>query len=394
MMGEKQEGRITTPAGRRIRLLQQRFMPVAVWCSALAVVLVMAQRGTMYIDAVGIVEVREAMVAPLEDGTIQTMMVGLFDEVKAGDIVAVMDDSLVKSELKVAEAELSQIRAQVTAERSRLQLAAVERQLDVQRKFVLDQEQAELDYLDRAIQQAINKVGSERLSIQLERQKLLLEKDITDKATYDETRLLHEAIKTELKENQEALALATQRVEEARRRRESYEQQSADVEVPHLIEPLIESVRVQEARIDEISDRRQHLLVRAPLSGTVCHVFQRIARTGETVMAGVPLLSITASQSKRVVAYVDERAARDMEVGMPVEVSTRDYPRKVVTTQLLKVGAKIEEFPLRLRRNPVFSQWGVAALVGDVPADVFLPGEFVNLRFVRAHKPRMLRTES
>jgi len=51
---------------------------------------------------------------------------------------------------------------------------------------------------------------------------------------------------------------------------------------------------------------------------------------------------------------------------------------------VLKLSAKMEEFPLHLRRNPLLPQWGLSVLVGEIPTDLFYPGEVLNLRFLRS----------
>jgi len=374
--------KIETPFSRRIRLLRQQFLPIVVWSVALCTVLVLARRNTMHIDAVGVVELREITVAPLTDGTVHAMSVDLFDNVESGAVVALMDDTLVKAELITAEAELSQLRAQLTAERDRLQMEAAGLQIDdlnMRRRFILNEEEARLDYLDRVVQQETNKVALERLGILLERQKLLLQENIIDQTTYDDTRLSYEAVKTELAENETAIEVATRRVEEARLRREEHAQLTAQVDVPTLLQPLMKNINVQQARIQQISERRKLLALRAPLSGKVSRIFHR---TGETVLSGDPLMSITDSQSERVLAYVDEQAAHSMQVGSGVEVSSRDRPKRIVTANILRVNSRIEEFPIRLRRNPLLPQWGLSILVGNIPAGVFYPGEVLNVRIM------------
>jgi len=385
-MGNSETRKVAMPLLRRIRLMRQRLMPFVVWCVAFSVVMVLWKRDAVRVDAVGTVELREITVAPLIDGTVQAMSVDWFDTVEAGTTVALMDDTLVKVELITAQAELSQLRATLDAERDKLLLLATERQLDEQnmrRRFILNEEEARLDEIDRVSRQEANKLVMERLKIQLDRQKLLLDKNITDQATYDDTRLLYESIKTEVEENEKAIELASLRVDEAKRRRQEHEQQMTDVDTPTLLQPLIESIRVQENRIAQVGERRKLLALKAPLSGKVSRIFHR---TGETVLSGDPLLSITDSHSERVLAYVDERAARDIQIGDSVEVSSRDHPKRFATAKILRVNSKIEEFPIRLRRNPYLPQWGLSILVGNIPGDKFYPGEVLHLRVVGAAK--------
>jgi len=378
--------KVAIPLLRQIRLMRQRFLPFIVWCVALSSVAVLWKRSAVRIDAVGTVELREIAVAPLVDGTVQTMSVDWFDQVEADATVALMDDTLVKAELITAQAELFHLRATLDAERDKLQLLAAERQPDehnMRRRFILNEEEARLDYIDRVSRQETNKLTVERLKIQLDRQKLLLDKNIIDQATYDDTRLLHESVKTELEENEKAIELASLRVEETMQRRKEHEQQMTSVDTPVLMQPLIENIRVQENRIAQIRERRKLLVLKAPLAGRVSRIFHR---TGETVLSGDPLLSITDARSERVLAYVDEGNARNIRVGDSVVVSSRDRSKRYASAKILRVNSKIEEFPIRLRRNPYLPQWGLSILVGNIPGDRFYPGEVLRLRIKSSSK--------
>ena len=379
-MSNSQTRKVAMPLLRRLRLMRQRFLPFVVWCVALSSAAVLWKRSAVRVDAVGSVELREIAVAPLIDGTIQTMSVDWFDQVEADKVVALMDDTLVKAELITAQAELSQLRATLDAERDKLQLLATDRQLDehnMRRRFILNEEEARLDYIDRVSRQETNKLTVERLKIQLDRQKLLFDKNITDQATYDDTRLRHESVKTELEENEKAIELAAARIDEAMQRRKEHEQQMTDVDTPALMQPLIENIRVQENRIAQIGERRKLLVLKAPLAGKVSRIFHR---TGETVLSGDPLLSITDARSERVLAYVDEGTVHNIRIGDNVVVSSRDHPKRYASAKILRVNSKIEEFPIRLRQNPYLPQWGLSILVGNIPGDRFYPGEVLHLR--------------
>jgi multidrug resistance efflux pump len=377
------ERHVRTPFTRQIRMLRQRVMPVIVWCAALACVVTLAGRGQIHIHATGIAEVREVPIAPLMDGVIQAMSVDLFDSVEPGAVVAIIDDKMVRAQIETAETELAQVRAEVSAASDRIGLEVSDRELDElnrQRRFILNEETARLDYLDRVIQQEADKVALERLGIMLVRHETLVKEKLTDEDTYDQIRLQHEALETKLRENESAIALVRQQIDEAVKRKENEQAEDLEINVANMLHPVIESVRVQEARIREIVEHRKLLTLKAPVAGKITQVFHR---TGETVLSGEPMLAITASESRRVLAYVDERAARLIDVGTEVEVRSLNNPALVVTTKVVKMGSAIEEFPIRLRSNAMFAQWGLPVLAGNIPADVFFPGEALQLKFTR-----------
>ncbi len=146
---------VTIPLGRRFRFWRQRFLPTLVWVAAVACAALLIGRQTHYINAVGVVELDSAAVSPLMDGTVHSVSVDLLDTVGSGQIVVLMDDAQVTAELAVAEAELTHLRASLEAEEERLELELAmdtATQQDDLRRFVLNEETARLDLLDRIVQ--------------------------------------------------------------------------------------------------------------------------------------------------------------------------------------------------------------------------------------------------
>ena len=130
----------TSPVSKQFR---RQVVPFLVWILAVVAFVFAGQQQSSYQFAVGIVETSDVQIAPIKDGTIRSMRVDLFDSVEAGDIVAMMDDTLVAAELVIEEAQLAQLKAELDVERNRLEsdmeLSALE-QLDDLRRYQLDEE--------------------------------------------------------------------------------------------------------------------------------------------------------------------------------------------------------------------------------------------------------------
>jgi len=382
MTNDEREVQIATPVARRARQLRQRYLPVAVWLMAVATALMVAQQRRSYVEAVGMVEVRQVAVAPVMDGTVRSISVDRFDFVQEGQVVALMDDTLERGELLVAEAELAQLRAAFEAERNRVDVEAALTAADTRddrRRFVLNDEEARLDLLDRMVEQETDRAALQRLDVQLQRQEGLVRQKLASAADLDEARLQHEEVKTRLAENEAALALARQRAQDAATRLAQWRDEAdAELDPDLFLASIREGLTVQEALIQEVKERRAMLALRAPLSGQVNQIFRRVA---ETVLSGDPILTIADAASQRVVAYVDEYDADAIAVGMPVEVSSRRHPGEAVAARVVKVGAQIESLPLHLQRSPLFEQRGLPILVAEAQTDRFIPGETLDLRF-------------
>lgn len=372
---------IKTPLSRMLMLWRRRFMPLVVWSLAVAAAYVLVQRQQVYVDAVGIVEAHTTFVAPLFDGTVQSLRVDLLDEVAAGDVVAIMDDALIRSELHVAEMELDRVRALLDAEIARFNQEQQVQEVAVKsdsRSFLLNEEQARLDHLDRVTAHETDKVELERLRVELGRQKSMLEQSLIDKASYDLTRLAHEALRVKVEKDAAAIAMAEKNIATASARREELD----SAEVPPtpadaVLHSLQADIVAQEAVVAEVKSRQEALTLRAPVSGQVTLITRR---PGESMLAGDPIFTIVGAGPKRVTAYVHEQAALAFQVGDTVELHSRTHPSTVARGKILRIGTQIEPFPLRLQYSKILLQHGFQILVGELPENAYRPGETLDLQ--------------
>ena len=343
----------------------------------MAVLVVLGQRQMVRSHILpGVVEMRMVAVAPLNAGTLGGVSVDLFDMIKEGQVLAVMDDASVRGELLTAEAELRQLQSQVEAERVKLGMLQSKEESDT-RRFQLDTEQNRLGMLDRITTLESDKVKLARLETVVQREKELVSKGLSDDLTYEKDRLEYESLKANVAEGEKALAEAKRQKTAADQRSSQQTVQGASIQLDMALKPISESISVQEARISQITERQKTLVLRAPVDGKIAQILHR---PGETVMAGTPILSIDTGEGRRVLAYVDENLGAAPQEGDVVEVFATTNPRHVVTAKVLKTGPLVEEFPLHLRRNPSLAQWGHTILIGELPAEFFLPGQSVSVR--------------
>lgn len=367
----------------RVGVLRRKYFPAAVWIVAVVAAVVLYQRQTHRLDAVGIVEIYEVAVGSLESGVIKGLNAELLDQVESGDLLGVLDGSLIEAELRIAQAELERLRAELEAVRTALEqewgLQARD-ELAAYRRFLIDIEEARLDSLLLTVEQEVAKIELERLEVVRDRQEEMVRQNIIDQSAYAEARLFYEGTRKKLEENEAALAFCQERIEETERRLAQYTGREIDDGIAELLAPVREAIAVQDARIQAVEVRRGRLLLRAPVSGTITKVFHR---AGDPVLAGQIVLAIAVPEASRVVAYIEEGSIRDVDVGTPVEVFSRQRPSTVVTAEVIRVGKTIEELPLHLRRNQGIVQWGLPVMVGGLPEGLFSPGEAVDVRFLR-----------
>lgn len=370
----------SSPVSKHFR---RRVVPLLIWVLAVVAFGFAGQQQSSYQYAVGVVETSDVHIAPIKDGTIRSMRVDLFDSVEVGDIVAMMDDTLIAAELAVEEAELAQLKAELDVERNRLEsdmeLSALD-QLDELRRYQLDEEEARLEHVELRVDVESKQVKLERLKIEMDRQEMLVAEAIGSQSIYDDIRLRHKELKEELVTDQKALGVATKNIEEATRRRLERQKQSATPVQDTLVylEPFLQQLKVQEAKRQEIQQESLTLVMRSPISGQVSKKFYG---PGETILSGTPLLSIQSKSANRAIAYLDESSAATITPDTEVQVRSVSRPNVVANARVMRTGASMEELPPRIWSTPLIREWGFPVLIGDIPDGLFLPAETLNIRF-------------
>ncbi len=364
----------------RMRVLRRRLIPAAVWLSAATLLVVWAGGRSQYISGVGLVEAIQTVVAPIEDGNIQDLYVDIFDTVEKDEIIGWMNDTIVVAELAVADAKVAQLRSRIVAERGKLDSQFAVQEADTRnnlRRFKMNEAEAHLQYLEIDRQQEADIIKMERLRLDMERQQRLVAQDVVAQDLYDDARLRYDELKKEVEKNRPALRAAKQLHEQATQRRIEWEDQSPAAASDDFLAPIRESLNVQQARISEIKQRVAMLALTAPATGQVLQIFHR---PGETVLAGDPILAIAGTGNQRVLAYVDARAAGDIQPGDEVIIRSEHRPGRVAEARVSNAGAGITELPIALRSTPILPEWGFPVLISNIPQGVFLPGERLSIR--------------
>lgn len=379
-MTDSSKGRIRMPLARRIHLWRHKYLSVTVWVMVLVATLAYMYRQPHRVTTTGSVEVVESTVAPLKDGTLIELSVGLLDEVTAGQTIAVMDGAEIRAELATCAAESARLRAQLEANELELQRTASlqeRKDLDDQRRFAVNAEQAQLDLLRMKAEQESDKVELERLKLDMEHQRTLVGEQMATQEAYDDARLRYEVLKKKITETEGAIATALQRKSEASERLSDLSGTQLDTDLQTMLTPLKRAVEEQETRMEEITVRLKQLVLTAPVAGQVTQVRYQC---GETVPAGQSIVIIRAALPPRVVAYVDERALVSVPVGATAKVWSRYRPWLSARGKVARVGGQIDLPGDRFQGKGMMPQHGLEVVVDDIRETAFYPGELVNVR--------------
>lgn len=381
---ENSNGKIPIPLRRRLFFWKRNMLPKIAWGVVVGLLFISSYEEVSVIETTALVDLREMTLAPLIEGRLHGLAVEVLDEVNAGDVVALMDDTLVKAELITADAELGRLRAELDAGVEQLRLDTLTAQqgtLDAQRRFAWHEETARLDMLERMVQQESDRIRLQWLKLLAKRNKEMVDQGLMDRTVYDDVRLQYDALQAQIEQGDVVLASSRDKLAEAASRRAEFSTQVEDIDVERLLNPLREAIHVQETVLEQIRIRRESLVMRSPARGQIVQVLRR---PGETVLPGDPVMTLSPKGAERIVAYLSEREARAVTADAPVEISSPSRPELMAKGKVLKKGNAVVQLPLRLLIDPNRPMWGVPVTIGSFADNVFVPGEMVRARIHQA----------
>lgn len=375
---------IPTPPALRWREFRIRVLPVGVFLAALAGVVWIWQHELAPPTLIGEVEVRRAHIASVQPGTLVKLTVDRFQNVRAGDLVAeilVCNPRYLESTLGVIKAEAEILRLQldplVTTERSRV-----------------DFQRLRLELLDQKVQLAANQMNLRYAEAEYDRIAALRrdQPSIVSQTELDLALRDRDALRAEVQSRQRLVQELEADLARLRVSRPPAENEG----VP---EGWRLALNLQEQRLQQALAEFGPVALTAPIDGTVSTVYRH---AGENVAAGEPIVTITATHSERIVAYLLPPWRVEPTVGAPVEVRSRHGTRAVGRAQILEVGRYLDiitptlAYQLGARASALAQAAQPAAqlnlnnlpipglpLAISVPAGLNLrPGEAVDLRLL------------
>ncbi|NIM00503.1 MAG: HlyD family efflux transporter periplasmic adaptor subunit [Acidobacteria bacterium] len=373
---------IVTPQAQRIANFKQRSLPVIVWsvCAVLCVVL-LTNRARSY-QYIGLAQAPQYEVSATATGTIDSLVVSLFQDVQAGEVVATLDERPVLATIETANATIGKLQADLEAAKAQMLSGSGSGLADVNadlRRFQIDEEDRRLAALSLRVVIESDEVERGRLWLDVERNRQLLEDGIIGQAFFDMVKAAHDVVDTRLTKNKILLSQTEEEYRVARERREEYEADLAVIPAaaPQL-RPLQEAITIEAARLREIQVQRASLVLRSPVDGRVSSVF---GRQGQAVIPGEPVVMISERTVNEIVAYLAEADGLRVQEQQPVRLVSHTRPGVVSDSVVLRVSPGIEILPQRLWRNPQVADYGRAVVIAPQPAMRLTPGETIEVRF-------------
>ena len=323
------------------------------------------------VELTGRVEGDDSAVAPKVAGRILEIRVREGDGIKAGDVIAVLDDRQVQSRHDQAQAALTAAEARTAS--ARAQVAVLEEQLK-QTRLAFDQ--SENDSQGRVAQAEAELTAAEA---DRARQEASLKLALFDKDAY--TQLVATGAVSERQgrlavatadQQEAAVAGAKRRVEAARA---ALRTAKASLSNPGIRQSQVAAVRQQviqqqadiansvanaeQARFQlaEADANRQDLTVVAPFAGTV---ITRAAEPGEVIQAGTPIVTLLDLAKVYLRGFVPEGEIGRVKIGQAAHV----YLDSNITQALDAYVSRIDPQATFTPENTYFRDDRVRQVVG------------------------------
>lgn len=355
---------IPIPLAQRLRHARMSVLPSVVFGAVLVILAVLWRDHVAAPSMVGQVEAVVANVSSHLPGVLAGLNVQRFQAVRAGDTlgqVITADPKLLEASLAVVRAELEMLRA------SQDPIAA-------QQRNAVNYAQLRIDWMRQRVELADARVDLQLAEAEFRRIEELFKGNVASASEMDIARAGRDAQQQQV---EELIKLVTEG--------EQTFKFLQPTNVPDMLqlseEPMRATIASYEAQLRQVEAELAPVLLRAPTDGVVSAIFYR---SGETVTAGMPIVSIASTHSTRIVGYLRPPLLEDPQPGMKVEVRTRGLRRETGAAEIVKVGAQLEPLPLVLQNplKPAGSELGLTVDISLPPNLPVRPGELVDVRIV------------
>lgn len=323
------------------------------------------------ISSVGVVaaqaEVRQANVTAPRTARVIKVAVRPGDTVRAGDVLIELDPSALDLELAIAKADLRTLEVKGVADERDLRGS----NLESSARLAQEAERAAVDLAQLVSEEKRDRAELAQLDKLIEKQNQLIAQKLASNQLRDELLLQRSSISEHVAEYGGLLKAARDHERSARERLQAWrDAKEKGIPVPkddaagaggkEASTPGEAEALAQLQRVKALEAVRAQLVLKAPIAGRVADV---LFSDGDTAMIDAAAVILVDDHPRRVIAYVDERAAHKVKIGDKVQLrpSDRSGGARAGTVSALAPG--IAELPQRFRIVPTQASFGRAVYI-------------------------------
>jgi len=392
--------------------LRLHLLPILVWLGAVACVIGLFSRRVQRFEVLGMARGQIRQISATCTGRLTDVRVNLFEQVNAGQTVAVIDTVLenervleaeLKSQLDATLAEIEHLTAQLVPTQEVLLADEADREINratEMRRFLVDADQTRLQIYELKAQIASDSVLLADLAAEVKITEELLKEEAVAPYELQKAKVQYDSLAKKVEENQLMLEQAEQDLKMAKQRLDEFSRlQLTHPSVDSALDVIRKEAAVQERLMDgllkqlEALNSRRAVELKAPFDGIVipiqCQANQTILRrpgediirrAGEVVRAGDTILAVAELKPSEIVVYVSESQLGLVREKTPVEIVKNRPLEQKARCEVTYVGPTMELMPEQLWRNPAIPQWGRPIII-EIPEGMELvAGEMVGIR--------------
>lgn len=352
---------IPTPRHLRWRALRTEWLPALVFAGGVVVACLLWNHSTAP-TLVAEAEALQAEIRSPQSGVLSPITVELLQPVTAGQVLGYVH----VTPPAVVAASLAVVRAELALARDTMQPAVD------QQRVALDYHRLKLDWLQQRTELAGMRIRLTLAENDLTRLADLHRTGAITQQSIEKARALRDALSAQVGEQSalvDQLAPALIELDPTSAPGKPSATEQSRLGALHLAENKLALVEAQVA---------PHALI-APIDGIVTQSHRRV---GETVIAGEPILQVTARTPSRLTGFLRVPLSPAPTPGTTVELRSRTTDRRIGHASVVQVGTRLEPiFPtlLAAMRLPVGPETGLRIHL-STPTDLDLrPGEQVDV---------------
>jgi len=139
-------------------------------------------------------------------------------------------------------------------------------------------------------------------------------------------------------------------------------------------DPLLEQTLLLQDELNTLLDQKKKLIITSQIGGLIGSV---AFKPGEKVSPFTPIITLHTGYPSFVHGYIHEDIMSEVAVGQKVVVKSNHDKHTSHESRIIGVGARIVEYPERLRKRADIMIWGREIMVALPPDNGFLLGEKV-----------------
>lgn len=357
------------------------------------------QRNTS-VELLGLAQSQIYEIAPLYEGILERLEVKLYDKVRKGQVLAVLNDDLYEAQIQGIAGEAERLEAELKEKRDILEADIKNRTSEwtaEYRAFKADEVMHRTRLLEIQALQESDKILMADLQRDWENMKKMYEKDTLSQYDVQKAEALYLSLKEKVQGNEIFLQQLEIEVQQARQRCEEYKNHmpvtpSLDLALEHIEK----AIAGQEKLMQELIVMKEAMVIKSPCDGTVIPItgnqnetiLQRpgeslLRQPGETLMAGDPILAIAEDQVNTVVVYASDLHVDQMDPQrVDIQIAKMNAPYQIAEAQSFHISPTVEVIPERLRSDPTILEWGRPVLIQIPHGFELASGELVNVKSI------------